>query len=142
MILLVTGGRTYTLVTPIKLLADAEAEAGNLIRALDRVHARRSITLLFEGEADGADKASREWATMRGVSVRAVPVDHALDGPWPGAGPRRNARLLAQAIEAASLLSEPDSLGIVAFPGDRGTQNMVDQVTRAGYGDKIWRPYG
>ncbi len=27
-------------------------------------------------------------------SVVAYPVDHALDGPWPSAGPRRNARML------------------------------------------------
>ena len=142
MILVVTGGRTYTLVTPTKPICDADAEAADLIRALDLSHARRPITRLVHGDARGADKASGEWARMRGVDVEAVPVDHALDGPWPGAGPRRNGRMLARAIELASLLSEPNPLGCAAFPGGRGTANMVDQLTRAGYGDRIWRPYG
>jgi len=29
-----------------------------------------------------------------GYHVDPYPVDHALDGPWPGAGPKRNARML------------------------------------------------
>ena len=29
-----------------------------------------------------------------GHAVDPYPVDHAIDGPWPGAGPRRNARML------------------------------------------------
>ncbi len=31
-----------------------------------------------------------------GFPREPYPVDHALDGPWPGAGPRRNARMLAE----------------------------------------------
>ncbi len=29
-----------------------------------------------------------------GMTVLPFPVDHAIDGPWPAAGPRRNARML------------------------------------------------
>ena len=29
-----------------------------------------------------------------GFTVEPYPVDHSLDGPWPAAGPRRNARML------------------------------------------------
>jgi hypothetical protein len=31
-----------------------------------------------------------------GYSVEPYPVDHRLDGPWPAAGPRRNARMLLE----------------------------------------------
>lgn len=30
-----------------------------------------------------------------GFHLEAYPVDHQIDGPWPAAGPRRNARMLA-----------------------------------------------
>lgn len=31
-----------------------------------------------------------------GFGIDAYPVDHAKDGPWPGAGPQRNARMLRE----------------------------------------------
>lgn len=44
----------------------------------------------------GADKLAGFVAKELGASVVAYPINHALDGLWPGAGPRRNARMLAQ----------------------------------------------
>ncbi len=143
MILVVTGGRDYTLVTPDKPLEAAEQEARDLIRALDTILAKRDITRLVEGEARGADKGSRAWAEMRGVVVRPVPVDHTQDGPWPAAGVRRNARMWELALGLAAALGPiEDNIGVVAFPGGNGTANMVGLVMASGYGHKIWRPYG
>jgi len=34
-------------------------------------------------------------APQLGHAVEAYPVNHGLDGPWPGAGPARNRRMLA-----------------------------------------------
>lgn len=104
--LLVTGSRTWT-------------DSARLDAVLDAVHRRHAIEVLIEGECPteiNADKLAREWAESRRVPVVPVPVDHALDGPWPGAGPNRNTRMLAE---------RPTHC--VAFPTkeSRGTWDMV-----------------
>lgn len=52
-------------------------------------------TIIVHGGARGADIIAGFAARLLGFEVRAYPVDHSLDGPWPGAGPRRNIRMLA-----------------------------------------------
>lgn len=52
-------------------------------------------TIVVHGGARGADIIAGFAAEILGFEVRAYPVDHALDGPWPAAGPRRNIRMLA-----------------------------------------------
>lgn len=81
-----------------------------------------------------------------GVSVERYPVTHALDGPWPSAGPRRNARMLRD--------GKPDR-GIAYGPlykraAQRGTPGDPLACTRA-QGHKgrcgeasggLWKPTG
>lgn len=130
MILLCTGGRTYACAAPDKPLAQAVEEAANVVTALDLAHSRKPVTLLVHGNANGADKACGAWADMRGVPVRPCPVDPAIDGPWPAAGPKRNQRMLDAA--------KPD--GAMALPGGKGTADMCNRLAKAGI--KVWRPYG
>ena len=100
------------------------------------------FTLIEGGCPSGADFHAREWFHAEGVhpgttddhdvcSVNhlSFPVDHSLDGPWPGAGPRRNMRMLKE--------SAPDL--VVAFKTDfnwkldkGGTENMVKIAKAAG----------
>ena len=110
--LLVCGGRDFT-------------DAARLERVLDAVHRKHAIEVLIEGEcptAVNADKLARDWAESRGVPVDPCPVDHDLDGPWPGAGPRRNARMHR----------EKRPTHAVAFPGGTGTAGMVAILKAAG----------
>jgi hypothetical protein len=51
-------------------------------------------TIVVHGGARGADIIAGFAAEILGFEVRAYPVNHSLDGPWPGAGPRRNIRML------------------------------------------------
>jgi hypothetical protein len=93
-------------------------------------------TIVVHGGARGADTIAGDEARALGFEVRAYPVDNAIDGPWPAAGVRRNARMLA---------SEPDVDAVFAFswvvaPADRtapksitrGTSDMVTRALEAG----------
>ncbi len=67
---------------------------------------------IVHGGAPGADSLCGKWAERYGIKVTVYPA-HWRSGP--SAGPRRNARMLAE--------SRPDL--VVAFPGGRGTRDMV-----------------
>lgn len=101
--LLITGGRSY-------------ADRARLERVLDAVHRKHAIETLIHGACHlgGADTLADEWARSRSIPIRAFPVI-GVDGPWPGAGPTRNARMLKA--------GQPTHC--IAFPGDSGTRNMV-----------------
>ena len=107
-VLLVCGGREY---------ADWQrAEA-----TLDRVQARMEIAILRHGLAPDADSHAAYWAHRRGVTQEPMPADWNAHGR--GAGPRRNAAMLAR---------EPRPVACVAFPGGRGTADMVKRCKAAG----------
>lgn len=112
--LLVTGGRHYT---------DREA----VYDALDRVHAKRPVTLLIHGACPtGADSLADDWAALRGIERRPFYAMWRQYGP--SAGPIRNRTMLAD--------GKPD--GVVAFPGNNGTADMVAIARAAGV--TVWEP--
>lgn len=92
-----------------------------------RLWRREGGTVLIHGDARGVDRIVGARAEARGIEVRRVPVDTAVDGPWPAAGQVRNRRMLVQ--ERAELL--------VAFPGDRGTAGCCREALRLGL--PVWR---
>lgn len=108
--LLVTGSRTY-------------ADTARLHATLDALHRKHAIEVLIHGACHlgGADILAGAWAESRGVPVAAYPVDHALDGPWPGAGPRRNLRMIKSAWPTHC----------VAFGEGRGTDRCVDAFEKS-----------
>lgn len=103
--LLVTGGRTYYNRTQVYYVL-------SIIRP----------DVVIQGGARGADRLALEWAIHNRVPHEDYPVDHALDGPWPGAGHSRNSRML--------IASRPN-LGL-AFPGRNGTADMTRKMIAAG----------
>ena len=115
MIIIVSGGRKYRNQTRV-------------YKALDAVHAKRRITLLIQGFAQGADKLARAWAISRGVSFLDVPADWELYGK--AAGPIRNSIMVDH---------RPKPKLVIAFPGSRGTADLVRQAKKARI--KVWRPY-
>ena len=86
--------------------------------ALDRLHAETPITLVVHGGARGADTMAGEWAVARSISVEVYAAD------WQrhrrSAGPKRN----QQMADAGADLC-------VAFPGGKGTADMVRRATAA-----------
>jgi hypothetical protein len=75
---------------------------------------------IIEGGARGADKLARQWAEDRGVPVATYPAE--WDRHGVSAGPIRNRQMLED--------GKPDM--VLAFPGGKGTANMVEQAHRAG----------
>lgn len=88
--------------------------------ALDALDREERITLLIHGAARGTDRCAGRWAETRAVPVQQFPADWARLGR--AAGPIRNRQMLDE--------GKPDL--IVAFPGRRGTADMVRQAESAG----------
>jgi hypothetical protein len=104
---LVCGGRDY-------------ADRARVWAELDRLNAERPIDCLVHGDASGADRLAADWATHNCPSRWAFPAEWNRYGKR--AGPLRNARMLQDA--------KPDL--VVAFPGGRGTADMVKRARESG----------
>ena len=102
---LVCGGRDFT-------------DWGMLCCALDSL--LRRPTVVIHGAARGADTLAGCWGELRRVPVWAFQADWEKHGH--AAGPFRNAQMIAEGL--------PDL--VVAFPGGRGTADMVRQARGAG----------
>lgn len=86
-----------------------------------------NISLLIHGDADGADRRAAAYCRSKGIHVAAVPALWEIySNP---AGSKRN---------SAMLLLKPDYC--VAFPGGKGTADMVKKCECAGI--PVWKPYG
>lgn len=104
---LVCGGRDY--VDQVRAFA-----------VLNHYHTTNPFSVVIHGAARGADALAGQWAITRGVAQQAFPADWNTHGR--SAGHIRNAQMLRE--------GKPDV--VIAFPGGRGTANMIDQSTRAG----------
>ena len=107
MIVLICGGRDFD-------------NADLVRRTMDRLRADRRISYVVQGGSRGADALGQQWAFERGIPSMTFPADWNTHGK--AAGPIRNAEMLAR--------SRPDL--VVAFPGGRGTADMVGKARNAG----------
>lgn len=120
--LAVTGGRNFgESHSPLGIRRPQwSIERGFAFKVLDELHAETPITCVIHGACyapavRGADNLADEWAKLHSIAVLPVPVLHSLDGEWPGAGSRRNQRMLEH--------TQPDKL--LALPGHAGTADCV-----------------
>lgn len=104
---LICGGRAYD-------------NDKRLFAVLDKLNEQAGIDIIIEGGANGADHLAWAWSRLRGVSSQRYEADWESYGSF--AGPKRNAEMLAH--------SQPDL--VIAFPGGRGTADMVKKARRAG----------
>lgn len=104
---LVTGGRDY-------------ADKDRVFDVLDKLNDEAGIDLIIEGGAKGADNYAAWWADKRHVTRERYEADWENQGSF--AGPARNTRMLNE--------GKPDL--VIAFPGGRGTGDMVKKARRAG----------
>lgn len=108
---LVCGGRDYN-----------DQERVN--RALDSVNKKHRVVLVIHGAARGADMCAEQWAKSREVPYVGVPAEWSARGR--SAGYHRN---------KAMLVWNPDA--VVAFPGGRGTEMMIEIAEREGI--PVWK---
>lgn len=103
---IVCGGRDFTSV-------------GRLSVTLTQLGFDLGDFMVIHGDAPGADRMAGQWARVAGVPEVRVPAQWDTHGA--AAGPIRNAWMLNL---------QPDL--VVAFPGGRGTADMVRQAKAAG----------
>lgn len=100
---IVCGGRDYDDYSRVAAVLDAHG-----------------VTELAEGGASGADDMAEAWACQRNIPCRTYPAHWSKHGR--SAGPIRNGEMLAD--------FKPDA--VIAFPGGRGTADMVAKAKAAG----------
>lgn len=110
--IVVTGGRDFT-------------DKAMVNRALAAVHAKHGIDLLIQGGANGADLLCAEWAWDRGIPVGTFNADWRTLGKR--AGPIRNQQMIDEGKPEAA----------VAFPGGRGTADMIARLESASI--PVWK---
>jgi hypothetical protein len=104
---IVCGGRDYS-------------DASTLWGKLDELRRRHDHLIVFQGGAHGADQMAREWCMARQVSFVSVEAEWNQHGR--AAGPMRNQKMLD--------LYSPGL--VLAFPGGRGTADMMRRAEAAG----------
>lgn len=115
---LVCGGRQYGNPNVIgKPLAEVEAERLNVYETLDAID---GISEIIQGGGAGADEVADQYAIQEGLERRTFKADWEKHGR--AAGPIRN----------QLMLDEGKPKRVVAFPGGRGTADMVRRAKRAG----------
>lgn len=103
---LVCGGRDYD-------------DAQSLATVLDAAHYANPIERLIHGAARGADTLAADWALSHDVLCNAYPADWERDGK--AAGPIRNQKMLDE--------GKPHM--VLAFPGGKGTADMIRRAEAA-----------
>lgn len=109
--LLVCGGRHF---------GDTLEERECIRATLDDIANQYIIDMVVTGDATGTDRVALVWAKFRELPFRKFVADWHSRGP--AAGPLRNQRMLD--VGKPSL--------VIAFPGGRGTADMVRRARAAG----------
>lgn len=109
--------------TPLRIIVcgGRDFDDSSTIRgSLSAVHEQTPIRHLFHGNARGVDTEAARWAReFPEIAVHATPAQWAKYGKR--AGPLRNQQMLGQGIDL-----------VIAFPGGRGTADMVKRARAAG----------
>lgn len=96
-------------------------DADFLEAKLDEMHAEYAFRDLMQGGAFGADRLAKIWAMTRHPEIVLWQINAEWSKFGLGAGFIRNKRMMDW---------KPDM--VVAFPGGKGTQNMVELAHAAG----------
>ena len=90
--------------------------------SLSEWHEHKPITVLIHGAARGADSLCEAWAVAHGITVESYPVSNKK---W-----KRYGKAAGHIRNGLMLTKQPAVL--LAFPGGRGTENMIQQARAVG----------
>jgi hypothetical protein len=76
--------------------------------------------VIIQGGAKGADFLARVWAKYVGLKSIEFPADWKTHGKAAGA------------IRNQQMLDETSPVAVIAFPGGRGTADMISRAKKAG----------
>lgn len=107
---LVCGGRYYQ-------------DKKRVFDTLDKLREHNGILNIIHGNCSGADLLAEHWAKHNQISYLGIPAEWGKLGKL--AGPLRNKRMLDE--------GNPDIC--IAFPGGKGTENMV--LLSVAYGVRV-----
>lgn len=105
--ILVCGGRDYS-------------DRDQFEVVINDIASRNRIGRIIQGGASGADAIAREWCVKWRYSYENFPADWKTHGR--SAGPIRNQQMIDE--------GRPDI--VIAFPGGRGTVDMIRRAKKAG----------
>ena len=88
-------------------------------KELDNFHREHGVTHVIHGAARGADSVGSAWANNRNIPQTEYPANWNKYGR--SAGYLRNTKMAN---------AKPDA--VLAFPGGRGTQHMIDIARKRG----------
>ena len=114
---LVCGGRNYDKADVWNWL---EQNLYDHVYAVTRTHPIPPLTTIIHGGAQGADEGAGDWAKSEGCRVQIFKADWKKHGK--AAGPIRNQQMID--------VGQPDI--VIAFPGGKGTADMVRRASAAG----------
>lgn len=118
---LVCGGRDFTDHDLVSKTLDALADEFNLWAPPDSYGNTLPLRLhIISGGADGADSLATDYAMVNWTGYTEYPADWKKHGR--AAGPIRNQQMLIE--------GKPDL--VIAFPGGKGTLDMVRRAKKAG----------
>jgi hypothetical protein len=123
--ILVCGGRTYGWLLSadskkIRNMEEYDTFYGTLDQYLKAIPNSGYGLRLISGHALGADQLAEEWAFERQVPIYIFPAKWRL---YPkAAGPIRNQQMLDE--------GQPEL--VIAFPGGKGTADMISRAEKAG----------
>lgn len=130
--MVVTGSRTWDEISYVWDLLDALLE-------------EHGAVALYHGYCGrGLDAIADLWARQRRdevgplVELHRVPVDRRVDGTWPAAGPRRNARMVARFV-AELVPGEPFACQAFNRNDSPGTKGCAGLAKRAGIPTTVHR---
>lgn len=103
---LVCGGRRYS-------------NALKVAEWLESLNRTPGIAEVVTGDADGADRLARTYCEAHGIPIKVFPALWDIYGA--AAGPLRNQQMLIE--------GKPDI--VLAFPGGRGTADMIRRAVAA-----------
>lgn len=109
---LICGGRNYGVKDDARRL--------HMFRTLSALHERYRFTEILEGGAPGADASAATFGRMNDIRVRTFKADWNAHGR--AAGPIRNRQMMEEGEPAL----------VIAFPGGRGTADMISVAEDAG----------